>query len=82
MKKRRSLTRKEQVTTIEEFLREKRWTQTKFLEWLEDKGVIITQQYLGDVLHGRRHAGPKFKAVFYAITKIKLVDGWIEEDKR
>jgi hypothetical protein len=81
MKKRRSLTRAEQIGTLREYMEEKRWTQVAFLAWLESKGIIITPQYLGDVLHGRRNAGPKFKQVFKEITGKTLVDGLIEGEK-
>jgi len=79
MKKRRSLNRIEQIRTIEDFLREQRWTQKAFKEWLETKNIIITTQYLNDVLCRRRNPGPKFKAVFYEITGIRLVDGLVED---
>ena len=79
MKKRRSLTHSEQVTTLKEFLAKRRWTQVVFIEWLGLKGITITAQYLSDVINNRRNPGPKFKAIFKEITGITLVDGLIED---
>jgi len=79
MKRRRSLTRNEQVQTLEQYLKGKRWTQKAFVEFLDSKGVTITGQYLNDVLHGRRQPGPRFIGVFREITGITLVAGLIEE---
>ena len=80
MKKRRSLTRPEQVQTLDRYLKDNRYTQKAFVEFLDSKGITITTQYLNDVLRGRRNAGPKFVSVFREITGIVLVDGIIEED--
>lgn len=79
MKKRRSLTRQEQVTTLKDFRESRGWTQRRLVEFLESKGITITAQYLNDVLHGRRAPGPKFREVFREITGINLVDGLVED---
>ena len=79
MRKRRSMTHREQVTTLAAFIAEKRWTQRAFIAWLDSKGILITVQHLNDVLHGRRNPGPKFREVFQEITGITLVDGLIED---
>lgn len=81
MKKRRSLTRTEQVATLEEFLAKRRWTQVVFIEWLGSKGITITAQYLSDVINNRRNPGPKFKQIFREIMGIMLEDGLIEVQK-
>ena len=79
MKKRRSFTKKEQVQTLDAYLRLRRWTQIEFVRWLDTKGITISAQYLNDVLHKRRDPGPKLIQVFEEITGITLVDGLIED---
>lgn len=81
MKRRRSLTGPEQVSTLEVFISRRKWTQKRFVDFLDSKGITITTAYLNDVLKNRRAAGPKFKQVFREITGIQLVDGLIEKDK-
>ena len=82
MKKRRSLTKREQVQTLEQFLRDKRWTQIAFVRWLESKGVLISAQYVNDVICHRRDPGPKLIAVLKQITGIRLVEGLVEDMAR
>lgn len=79
MKKRRSLTKHEQVHTLKGYLKDKRWTQAEFVRFLDEQGITVTTQYLNDVLRGRRNPGPKFIAVFREITGVTLVDGLVEE---
>ena len=81
MKRRRSLNHTEQVTTIRDFLAQKRWSQVTFRAWLDKNGVTISTQHLSDVLNGRRNPGPVFKDVFKEITGVTLVDGLIEDGK-
>ena len=79
MKKRRSLTRKEQSETLSTWMLRRRMNQKQFTEWLDSKGISMTPQYLNDVIHGRREPGPKFKQVFKEITGVTLVDGLVED---
>lgn len=81
MKRRRSLTKKEQVETITNFMERMNLAQGQFRDFMEARGIIISPQYLNDVIHGRHAPGPKFKEVFREITGIKLVDGLIEGDE-
>jgi len=81
MKKRRSLTQQEQPETLKRFMERKRMNQVEFAIWLEARGIIISTQYLNDVIHRRRAPGPKFKAVFKEITGITLADGLVEAEK-
>ena len=81
MKKRRSLTRQEQVTTLREFMARKRWTQRELVRFLDENGVIISAQYLNDVLNNRRAPGRKFKQVLSELTGIRFVDALVEEDR-
>jgi hypothetical protein len=80
MKKRRSLTKEEQVSTLAQFIQHKRWTQQEFIRFLDSKGILMTAQHLNDVLHKRRAPGPRFCAVFLEITGVRLVRGLIEEE--
>ena len=79
MKKRRSLTRQEQVTTLREFMARKRWTQRELVRFLDENGVIISAQYLNDVLNNRRAPGQKFKQVLSELTGIRFVDALVED---
>lgn len=79
MKKRKSLTRQEQAETLKHYMERRRMSQVAFVAWLDSKGIMISTQYLNDVICGRREAGPKFKDVFKAITGVTLVDGLVEE---
>ena len=81
MKKRRSLTRQEQVTTLRGFMARKRWTQRELVRFLDENGVIISAQYLNDVLNNRRAPGQKFKQVLSELTGIRFVDALVEEDR-
>ena len=63
-------------------MQEKQMSQSAFTAWLTSKGITITAQYLSDVLKGRRHPGPKLKAVFKEITGITLVEGLVEDTSR
>jgi hypothetical protein len=82
MKKRRSLTKAEQVVTLEQFIQRKRWTQQEFIRFLDSKGIVMTAQHLNDVLHKRRDPGPRFCAIFLEITGVHLVRGLIEAEPR
>ena len=82
MEKRRSLTKREQVQTLEQFLADKRWTQIELVRWLASKGVLISAQYVNDVLRHRRDPGPKLIAVFKEITGVRLVEGLVEDRAR
>jgi len=82
MKKRRSLTKAEQVVTLEQFIQSKGWTQQQFVRFLDSKGIMMTAQHLNDVLHKRRDPGPRFCAIFLEITGVKLERGLIEVDCR
>lgn len=82
MKRRRSLTKEEQIVTLEQFIRRKRWTQREFIRFVESKGYLMTAQHLNDVLHKRRAPGPRFCAIFQEITGVRLVRGLIEEEPR
>ena len=81
MKKRRSLTRQEQVATLKEFVARKRWSQRELVRFLDENGVIISAQYLNDVLNNRRAPGRKFKQVLSELTGIRFVDALVEEDR-
>ena len=82
IKRRRSLTRAEQVTTITAFMAKKKFTtQTQFLDWLCSRGILISPGYLSDAVNGRKLFGPAFKDVFREITGVTLVDGLIEEQQ-
>ncbi len=78
MKKWRSLTKAEQVVTLEQFIQSKGWTQQQFVRFLDSKGIMMTAQHLNDVLHKRRDPGPRFCAIFLEITGVKLERGLIE----
>ena len=83
MRKRRSLNRAEQSQTITAYLKRKRLGQKEFAEWLlaPPRGILISPQYLNDVIRGRRDAGPKFKAILKEITGVTLVDGLVEDEE-
>lgn len=69
----------EQRETLASWMTKKKQSQRQFLDWLEIKGILISPQYLCDVLKGKRSPGPRFKKVFLEITGVSLVDGLIEE---
>lgn len=79
MKKRRSLNRAEQLSTLRSWMEKRKMGQREFSGFMASKGITISDQYLSDVLHGRKNPGPKFKEVFREITGINLVDGLIED---
>jgi hypothetical protein len=60
-------------------MQRKHLSQVEFAAWLESRGILVSTQYLNDVINSRRAAGPKFKEVFKEITGIILVDGLVEE---
>jgi hypothetical protein len=82
MKKRRSLSKEEQVVTLAEFIRHKGWTQQQFIRFLDSKGIVMTAQHLNDVLRERRDPGPRFCGIFYEITGVRLERGLIEAEQR
>jgi hypothetical protein len=82
MKKRRSLSKEEQVVTLEQFIRRKGWTQQQFIRFLDSKDIVMTAQHLNDVLHKRRDPGPRFCAIFFEITGVHLERGLIEAQPR
>ena len=81
MKKRRSLTRQEQVATLKEFVARKRWSQRELVRFLDENGITISSQYVNDVLNNRRSPGQKFKQVLSELTGIRFVDALVEEDR-
>ena len=81
MKKRRSLTRQEQVATLKEFVARKRWSQRELVRFLDENGITISAQYVNDVLNNRRAPGRKFKQVLSELTGIRFVDALVEEDR-
>ena len=81
MKKRRSLTRQEQVATLKEFVARKRWSQRELVRFLDENGITISAQYVNDVLNNRRSPGQKFKQVLSELTGIRFVDALVEEDR-
>jgi hypothetical protein len=52
-----------------------------FIRWLDARGVLVTKQYLHQLINEGFTPGPKFKAIFREITGIQLVDGLIEKDR-
>lgn len=80
MKRRRSMTRAEQSETLVRWMERKHMTQRQLVDWLEARGVTVSPAYLNDVIWLRRAPGPKFKAVFRALTGIELEDGLIERE--
>lgn len=54
-------------------------SQRQLSDWLAERGILVSPQYLSDVLRNRRDPGPRFKEVFREITGITLVDGLIED---
>jgi hypothetical protein len=83
MKRRRSFTKPEALETLRSWMWDNRMTQVAFVRWLKDRGIVITQAFLSEMLRGVRPAGgPKFKRAFKEITGITLVEGLIEEDKK
>jgi hypothetical protein len=82
MKNRRSLTNKEQISTLTDWMAEKKMNQSEFAAWITTQGITLSPQYLNDVLNSRRHPGPKFKEIFKQITGITLVDGLVESEEK
>ena len=80
MKRRKSLTRKEQIQTLQQWMKDNGMSQRRFALWLDQKGVVITPQYLNDVLTLRKPPGPKFIQVFKEITGIKLIPALVQQD--
>lgn len=80
MKRRKSLTRIEQIETLNTWMRKKGLGQKQFLTWLGVRGLDISPQYLNDVLLNRKPAGPKFISIFREITGVQLVAGLMEKD--
>jgi hypothetical protein len=81
MKKRSGYTHTEAAETLRAWTNRKHLTQAAFVRLLEEKGILVSQGYLFQMMNGDRPPGEKFKSIFKEITGITLVDGLVEERK-
>lgn len=75
------MTRTEQIFTLKDWISKRGMSQKQFQVWLDGQGLIISPQYLNDVLNNRRAPGPKFISIFKEITGTILVSGLVEVDR-